>query len=66
MSVAPNADYERVTAERDRFLAALIEITKTPCGIPGHAVAVGCKASLIAWKATHPPLPSIEQLGDAR
>ncbi len=43
----------RLLAENDAMRAALDAIAETPCGLPGHAVAVGCGANVVAYEALH-------------
>jgi hypothetical protein len=38
----------RARAEAKRLRVGLTEIAQMSCGIPGHAVAVGCGASVVA------------------
>lgn len=43
------ADEVRIVREsRDKALGALAEIAKIRCGVPGHSVATGCRASSVA------------------
>lgn len=37
-----------MTVIYESVIAALFKIADTPCGVPGHAVAVGCGSSQIA------------------
>lgn len=41
----------RLIAVAPEFLSALREIAAVPCGVPGHSVAVGCRAASIARAA---------------
>lgn len=40
--------------DEDRYLEALRQIADEACGIPGHAVAVGCRSSWLAMMALDP------------
>lgn len=50
-----------IPEETHRLKEALKQIANTSCGIPGHSVAVGCKAASIARTAVYPQADSPAQ-----
>jgi len=45
------ADQQAAFEEAIAFREALHRISTTPCGVPGHSVAVGCGAAAVAYAA---------------